>query len=208
MLCRMPVLTDQFGVLLALVAASLALNGLLIPAVGVAALACTINERAPVFAAVFAWEPWLMLGVLPYLAALWLIEPGALPAHVGYHEQTVGRLKRALDQPLTAVREYKKDLWLNMGGAVVMLAPWGAVLPLWLLGDVTWPSVAALVLGYGMCFVADGYARLYQWGAPALIAVAAPVAVGTGAWLPLLLVAHLWNPWCVIGNWDPKRGAR
>jgi hypothetical protein len=59
----------------------------------------------------------------------------------------------------------------------------------------SWQLGAVLVVAYGQCLVATDTVRLYQWAAPVMILqLALPVA-----WLPVLLVLHVVNPFRTEG---------
>ena len=175
-LVRCPVLTDQVAMMLAL-AAAVAPWWASVP---LALLAGRANERAPLFAAVFAWSPLPLIGILAPAWAWWRApECRLLPW-----------LKEERYRPWKAMRSYH-------GGAPLyeFMLPWGAGLVA--VGRVSLQLAAALLLGYGQLLVASDRARLFQWGAPVVVVAAASVLGTAPEWLMWLVVgAHVVSPWC------------
>jgi len=106
-----------------------------------------VKESAPVFAAVFAWHPALLVGLL---AVKWW----------GASEPDQAWLRRPFHSARTS-----RDL-LDWRRAAL---PWGlvAAFPLWGSARV----FLALLLGYSQLLLAQDDARLYQWAAPAVLAL-------------------------------------
>lgn len=167
-LVRNPCLTDQPAMLFALLAATSPVWWHQI-VFGLLAGACT--ERAPVFAAVFAWSPWPLVGlVVPAVAAL-VTKRGAALDHNDW------RRMRALH---------------NQAQPHVFILPWGACL-LSVLAP-TWQLAAAVGLGAAQLLVATDRSRLLQWGAPVVIVVTLSVVP---EWLlPALVLYQVAAPWC------------
>jgi len=179
---RFPVLVDAPAMALALLAACLVLSGHLWFGVAVSLLSGCVSERAPVFASVFCWNPWLLLGLASPLLVHLLVTPGRWPEWHG---------RPGLQSPLQAGITARRAMPTDIQTALV---PWGAVAPLALLSGQWHPAaVVGVALAYGQTLVATDFVRLYQWSAPLLI----PLAVGVmpEGWEPLILVAHLLNPW-------------
>lgn len=181
---RRPVLVDTPTVAAAVVAAVAA--GIH-PALGIATavVAGCVNERAPVWAALFAWSAWPLLGLLAPLWRLILTTPGPDPlknTEAGW----------AAANPLQAGLRFHAGQWRN---PLVMVAPWGGCLVALVGAD--WHVAACVALGYLQLVVATDTVRLYQQAAP-IVCVAA-VAVCPPALLPLLVVAHWCNPWAGNG---------
>jgi hypothetical protein len=177
-----PVHVDPIGHALALAAALCAPHHPVIAvALSLAGGACV--ERAPVFAAIFAWNPWLLLGLL---APAW--RRAGAPATEPW-----------LTRPFRYALERHRGSWLAWRE---MVMPWGALALLMPLGAAldlpTLIAVAALAVGYGQMFIATDRARLYQWAAPALIAVAVR-ALPDSSLTVAILVVHLFNPYRLYG---------
>lgn len=135
-----------------------------------AVMAGFCKESAPVFAAVFAWSPTLLLALLIVRAARrWKAAPAVLAQHRLEHDY------------LEAAR---------------YLYPWGALVVLFPLAlgwdRATLQALTALAVGYGQLLIASDRSRLYQWAAPCVIALA---VARMPPWAPALLALHLWHPW-------------
>ena len=172
-----PALVDACGFALALASSVLARNHAAASA-GLALAAGACVERAPVFAAIFAGSPVPLLGLL---APAWL-RKGA----------------EAQEPWLTA--PFRHALKLHAGNWLAwreILLPWGAIAVLAPLGAardrLTLLAVAALVVGYGQLLIATDRARLYQWAAPPVIALAVRALPASSLTL-LILIVHLFNP--------------
>lgn len=175
---RHPVLVDATGMALALAAA------ILWPiwwpaAVVIVLLAGCVRETAPVWAAVYAWNPVMLVGLFPtVIRALQRAGTDVLDAENAW----------ILRHPIQASRKYHRSLWAD---PLVMVAPWGAMLVGLRSLDVQ--LVAALGLGYGQLVVATDSVRLYQWVAPVL-AVAVVHSVPSWA-LVFVALGVVFNPW-------------
>ncbi len=153
------------------------------PAVGLVAaiLAGCVNERAPVFAALFAWSPLPLIGLAaPALRLLYKPGPDPLPDH-----------KPILEHPFRSSLKYHAGQWRD---PLVMVAPWGGALAA--LGALDVQVSLALAVGYLQLLCATDSVRLYQQVAP-IVCVAAALVVPT-AWLPVLIVVTWFNP--LAGN--------
>lgn len=174
-LVRCPVLTDQVAMMLALAAS-------VVPwwaAIPLALLAGRANERAPMFAAVFAMSPVPLVGLLAPAWAWWRAPECCL----------LPWLKPERYSPWGAMRRYH-------GGAALyeFVLPWGACLLA--TGNVSIQLAAAMVMGYGQLVVASDRARLFQWGAPVAVVAACQVLGSAPAWVVgLAVVAHVASPW-------------
>lgn len=173
---RHPVLVDGAGMLLAL------LSAVLWPvcwpaAVVVAVVAGCVRETAPVWAAVYAWHPVLLIGLVP-VGFRSLQRAGTDPVH----------RDEMLAHPLRWGLRSHRGRWVD---PFLMVAPWG---PLVLGLAAMSPQLAvALGLAYGQLAIATDSQRLYVWAWPVL--AAATVAVVPAAWMPLVALAIVVNPW-------------
>jgi hypothetical protein len=176
---KFPVLVDAPAMALALGSALAMRAGHSGLAVALAVLAGGCKETAPIFAALYAWH-WLPLVGLVALIGQRTPAPADGDPYAG--RGVVAAFKRIL-------KERRHD-GLN---ALWMLLPWGAIAPLYVLAGPTWKSAAVLAVGYAQLLVATDNARLFQWAAPSVIAIAASGASGT--WLAFALIAHAFNPY-------------
>lgn len=168
-----PILTDQTGMFLALLTASLPFPY----NIPVAIAAGLTHERSAVFAACFSLSPWPLVGLVGPALIAWLGRSG--PVQVWE--------KGITDIPLKSARERweRVPLW----GCVL---PWGAAL----LGIApTWQCAITLAVAYGQTFVAVDRVRLYQWASPVLVV---PAAAFMGqlqwGWMMGILILHVIIP--------------
>lgn len=135
------------------------------------------SERAPVFAALFAWSPLPLVGlVIPFGGWLW-----ARRGPAAEYERAI------ISRPLGSAIEYARS-----AGAARYLLPWGVCLGA--LPWLGWHGWLVTAVAYGQCLVAVDRARLYQWAAPAWC-VALALAVGDWPWWPVLVAVHWALPW-------------
>lgn len=180
-LWRRPILIDAPALALATAAAVV---GWWPAAVAVVLVAGAASERAPVFAALYAWNPLLLVGLaVPAVTAL-VRKPGK--------PLLDERNTWLISHPVQASREFHAGQWRS---AALMVAPWGVCLAG--LVDPAPALLATLAVAYAQLGVAADSVRLYQWAAPVL-AVAA-VSVIPAAWLVPAVVAHWVNPWAGNG---------
>lgn len=175
---RNPVLVDAPAMALAALAAVLAPVNLP-AAVAVALVAGACKETAPGFAALYAWNPWLLLGlVAPAIRAVTAkTGPDVLDDENAW----------ILEHPVKAGWKYHRAQYLD---GLVMVTPWGGALVALAVMDLRLGVL--LAVAYAQLLVATDSVRLYQWSAP-LVCVAAATAVPP-AWLPILVVLTVWNP--------------
>jgi hypothetical protein len=179
-----PVLVDLPAMALAAVAATALVYDL--PwwtVVGVAMVAGATKESAPVFAALWAWHPLPLLGLVVPAVVRALVRPG--PEVAGLEHLAV-----TTEQPWRASREAHAGRWLDHQ---LWLVPWGpALVGLWGAG----PEVLVpLAVAYGQTLVATDTVRLYQWGFVPLV-VAAAVVVPWAA-VPVVVALVVWS-----GRWS------
>ncbi len=175
-----PVLVDSAALGLATLAAAAWHAGGHPAAIVLVILAGAAKEAAPLFAAVFAWSPVLLVGLIAPAVIASLRTPGSdvLDEHNAW----------ILAHPVKAARQYHAGYLA--GANPILVAPWGACVVA--LAAPSWQLAAALVLGYAQLVTATDTVRLYQWAAP-VVAIAATGAV-PAAWWPVLIVATVFNP--------------
>lgn len=172
-----PVGVDLPAMALGVWAAAAASYGLWWVAIPLALAAACVKESAPVWAALWAWHPLLLVALLaPAIRAL-----VASPA---LDEVTANPTLRAIhDKPIHTALSARQ--WRN---AWVMVAPWGVCLAA--LYD---PSVAVcvtLAVAYLQLIVATDTVRLVHTAAGPTMAIAAAMTIPT-PWLLLAVVAHV-----------------
>lgn len=165
---RFPVLLDAPSFTGALLVAGLAERGLLLPAVVAALLLGATRESAPIFAALWAWHPAPLLGLL---AVGWW-RPRAAPGEAW--------LQHPVREALLLRRRIGPD-------ASLYLRPWGAAL----LGLTvpTGQNLATLLLAHAQLLMAQDCCRLVIWAAPVLCANAASVIPSAWGGIAVLVTA-------------------
>ena len=175
---KYPVLVDAVGMAGAL-AAAVVFPYCWPAAVVIVLIVGCVRETAPVWAALYAWNPLLLIGLVPVaVRALQKAGGDVLDAENAW----------ILAHPFAASRKYHRGLWLDWS---VMVAPWGGLLAG--LAGFDLRLGAALAVGYGQTLMATDTVRLYQWAAP-VMALACTQVLPSWA-LPFVAVSVLFNPW-------------
>lgn len=185
---RSPVLVDAAAITWALGSAVAMQHGWWAPAIAAALVSGCIKESAPVFAACYAWSAWPLLGLAAPAARRVTVTLG--PDIFDAREAWI------LTHPIRAGLAAHRGRWLDPRA---MALPWGAG---WLAVAGTSASMlpmllTTLVLAYAQLIAATDTVRLYQWAAPPVILAAAGVV--PTSWLPVVLAAHIANPWAGRG---------
>ena len=175
------VLVDMAALGLATASAALMVHGWIIPAIILALLAGAAKETAPIFAALFAWNPLLLVGLaVPAIVKL-IRTPGTDVLNEPEHAWI-------LAHPIQAGRKYHHRMVID--AMPILVTPWGACILA--LGAPSIQLAATLTAGYAQLLVATDTVRLYQWSAP-VVAIAATSAVDP-RWWPLMVIVTLFNP--------------
>lgn len=176
-----PVLVDPYGMLCALLSADCFHHHLVPLGLALALLGGCVRETSPVWAALYAWNPLALIGVLP-VAVRHLQREG---------NDVLGEEDRwILDHPVRASRKYHAGFPLSL-----YVLPWGVALLA--LAHPSPQLALALIAGYAQCAIATDTVRLYQWSFPVVLASAVAV-VPTHA-LALFVVLALVNPFASEG---------
>lgn len=140
-----------------------------------------VRETAPIFAALWAWNPLLLVGLV---GVRWWGAGDRDPAQ----DRLGGHHRELCERPLIA------GLWSHEGGvreAQALVLPWGG-----LLAAVVWPSwqlVVVAAVAYGQLLVATDWCRLFLAGAAPVMAATVVGHVPAGWLVPLVLVTWF-NP--------------
>lgn len=179
-----PVGVDLPAMALGAMAAALTVNGHAVWGVVVVCLVAHVKETAPVFAALWAWHPVLLVGLVMVAFNAAVIRPGMDPV--------TERFREIHDRPIRAAWEYRKALnspnlpWWRNGW--VLVAPWGVCLAG--LYRPSWAVVTALAAAYAQLVVATDTNRLLHTAAGPALALAAAGNIPT-PWLLVACVAHV-----------------
>lgn len=189
---RWPVLVDLPALVITILSAACWYEHWYVPAVALVLVAASIKESSPVFAAAFAWSPWLLFGLLAPLVRHFQRreEVPADLAQMGY--DGVGRPIVTGSAPDWRLRDVVRGAfdYRKAYPLAVYVLPWGVLLLGF--GHISWQLATVLALAYGQLVIATDCVRLYQWAVPTL-AVAAAGAVDA-RWYLLLLLLHWSNP--------------
>jgi len=175
---RLGMMPDPVAWMLALLAVVLSVNGYILPAIAVAMVAGMVAPKAPVFAALWVLNPWLLIGLVPVVIGHFLLPKG-----------------RALcDEPILN-EPWKTGMKIHGGhihDATELLLPWGGCMAAMFCGD--WRILPAVFVAYAQLLRSTDSARLYMWAAPVVIIGALKVITVE----PLLIIAVLatwFNPY-------------
>lgn len=180
-----PVGVDLPAMALGVAAAGAAVHGWWWAALALVLWAGMVKESAPLFAALWAWHPLLLVG----LAAPALV---AVVRRAGMDELTARPdLREIHDHPVRTAWSYRRDRnWLV--DPALWLHPFGVTLAG--LVNMSTQTAVTVAVAAAQCVVATDTTRLLASGAgPAL-------AVGAATWLPvevlpLLVAVHVFWPW-------------
>lgn len=153
-------------------------------AFGIASLAGLVSEKAPIWAAVFALQPWLLLGLWAPLCS-WLFFGGTRP-------RADDPLADTINHPIRSSLRFHSGQWRDLR---LMILPWGACLVV--MADLTPWLLIALAVGYAQILVATDTVRLYQQAAP-VVCILAAIMIPAHLALPAVLF-HWFNPWAGDG---------
>lgn len=177
--CR-PVGVDLPSMALGAVAAAAATHGVWWAAVPLVLLAGMVKESAPVWAALWAWNPILLIGLAaPAVAAL--IRRPELDEITARSD-----LRRVHDHPIRTALESRRGRWRD---AWLWVAPWGATLAGLYAIDIR--TAVTLAVAHAQTFVATDFVRLVHTAAGPALAIAAARVIPTPFLIPAA-VAHVW----------------
>lgn len=169
---RLPVLIDAPSFALALLVASSASAWPWWITAPLSLILGAIRESGPVFAALWAWSPWPLVGLV---ASGWW-RPRA-PANE--------TLEPWLAHPVREAWALRRRVGLDGG---LYLRPWGAAIAG--LVAPSWQTLATVAVAHAQLFVAVDTVRLAIWAAPPLVFAAAQV-IPPALWPLALLVTAL-----------------
>lgn len=179
-----PVGVDLPAMALGVMAAAAAVHGWWWLAITLVVWAGMVKETAPIFAALWAWHPLLLIG----LAAPALV---SLVRRPGMDELTGSpELREIHDHPIRTAWTYRRDRgWLL--APALWLHPFGVTLA----GFVAMSAQAAVTVAVAatQCAVATDTTRLLATGAGPVLAIGAATWLPTEV-LPLAVVLHVFWP--------------
>ena len=179
---RLPVLVDGTAMAFALASAVAVQHGLWPLGLVLALVGGCVRETSPVFAALYAWNPLALIGLLaPALRHLQREGPDVLD----------DKNRWILDHPMKASREYHAGLQ-----RAHYILPWGAAIVA--LSNFSPQLALTLAVAYGQLFVVTDTVRLYMWAFPVVLAAA--VHAVPLVWLPVLVALQIANPFASEGS--------
>jgi len=167
---KLGMLVDSVAWMLALLAVVLSVHGYSFGAILSAMVAGMVAPKAPVFAALWVLNPWLLLGLVP----------------VGIGQLLLPRGRALCDEPVlnepwkTGMRYHGK----HIHDVKELLLPWGGCMAAVFCGD--WRVIPAVVVAYAQLLISTDSARLYMWAAPVVVVAALKMIPE-----PLLIIAVL-----------------
>lgn len=182
-----PVNPDNTGMFLCILSAWLFAMGWWWFAVPVVLVAASVKETTPVFAALFAWSPLALVGLLVPLLRWVFFPPRPYPDDRDMDMDTPEyRAKHAWWAGWRSKRGHLRNTRLVVG-------EWGLLLPLALMNASLW-LFAALVVAYGQLAVACDRARIFMWAAPVVAIAASTAPVPDVLWVIVLVYGYV-HPW-------------
>lgn len=177
---RLPVLVDSTAYSLTLMAALLFRSGHPVLGMIVAVLGAATKETVPLFVATLTLNPWPLFA----LAVPWY-------AHRRRPKREPTAAEPYLQRPMHEARKVHDFFdWRSK------LLPWGVLIFLAPLGfscnGVGISALMTLTLGYGQLLIAQDNARLFQWAAPAVLAMALD---HPPSWVWFAALVGLFNPY-------------
>ena len=180
---KYPVLVDATGMAIALSSAVAVQHGLWPLGLALAVVGGCVRETSPLFAALYAWNPLALLGlVAPAVRHLQREGPDILDAENAW----------ILKNQFKAARKYHDPAIIPPPRYVL---PWGAVIVA--LSNFSPQLGIALAASYAQMLVATDTVRLYMWSWPVVLAAA--VHAVPLSWLPVLVALQLANPFATEG---------
>lgn len=174
-----PVGVDLPGMVLALGALVAFECGWWVLGVVLVVFAALTKESMPVWAALWGWSLWPLVGLVAPLVVGLVRRPviDEVTAHPN--------LRFVHDHPVRSALLAHRGQWRD---GWVMVAPWG--MTLLALVDPSWPLVVCLLFAYGQLLVATDSVRLLHTAAGVPMALAAVTVIPAG-WLVLAVVVHV-----------------
>jgi hypothetical protein len=111
-----PVMVDMVAMAWTLATALVAMQGWWWLALPMVLVAATMRETTPIWAAIYAWQPWLLVGLIP-VAVRWAMRPGpdTWTDHNAYY----------VANPLAAGRDFHRGRWRD---PALMVWPWAGLI--------------------------------------------------------------------------------
>lgn len=175
-----PVGVDLPAMALTAMGVGLAAHGWWAPAVLLVALAAGVKETAPLWAALWAWNPIFLTVYLTLIPIVVFAQPAIDQVTAQPH------LREIHDHPIRTAWAAHAGRWRD---AWLWVAPWGVCLAA--LREPTWPLAAILAVAHLQVLVATDTVRLTHTAAGPAVAVAAASVLPPG-WLLMAAVAHVW----------------
>lgn len=149
----------------------------IVAGVAVLAVAASIRETVPVWAALTIWSPWPLVALAAPAVTSLFIKPG--PDPLGPKFQDIA------DHPVRTALEAHADRWRD---GWLMVAPWGVCLAALVGAD--WRLILILALAYSQLLIATDTVRLIHHAAGPAMAVAAANVI-PAEWLLFAVVVHV-----------------
>ena len=150
----------------------------IVAGVAVVAVAASIRETAPIWAALTLWSLWPLIALVAVAAAAWFIRPVR-------EDPLGGEFQEIADHPVLTALKYHRGRWRD---GWLMVAPWGVCLAA--LYQPDWRVMVVVVVAYMQLLVATDTVRLLHHAAGPAVAAAAAGVIPV-EWLLLAVAVHV-----------------
>jgi len=173
---RLPVLTDAHGMSLALITALLIMTGHTAAGISIAFIGALVNEKVPIYAALYSWSLWPLMGLLLVAMALLIFEQDEDDQGIDW-----------LDRPFETSVNFLKWKWASKEQLAYFVAPFG--IGLLALFTKSWQVWACFIASLLPLMRSMDYARVTMWALPVLLIYT--VAFTPSVLLPLVPLTQL-----------------
>lgn len=173
---RLPVLTDAHGMALALISAVLIMTGNTSAGLCIAFAGALVNEKVPIYAALYSWSLWPLVGLFVVVLTLLVIEQDENDQGIDW-----------LDRPFETSMTYLKYKWASDQQWSYFIAPFG--IGLLALFTKSWQVWACFIASLLPLVRSMDYARVTMWALPVLLIYT--VAFTPSVLLPLVPLTQL-----------------
>lgn len=170
---------------LAVVAAASFEQGWPVLGITMAVLAASVRESAPVWIALWVWNPVALVALVAPVVRWLLHRPAMDPVTAGSDV-----LRQVHRWPVWQALEHQDGRWRD---AYMVVVPWGVTIAA--LYRPSWQLGALLLVAYAQLLVTTDYTRLLHTAAGPLMALTAATVLPV-EWLLLAVVVHVvwWRP--------------
>ena len=133
-----------------------------------ALLAGLVNEKAPLFAALYAWSPFPLIGYLSTGISYLGTREGPMPERITAQPEMCEEMEYVLAHPFRSAQRFLRSRW---GDGGLWIQPWGGMVLA--LFNPSFQLGATTAVAFGMCFTATDSLRMMVWALPVVAAAVA-----------------------------------